>query len=498
MLFDKNLIDLSIDFKKWFDNLDICFVSNLSKDHLHLIPVYKKKNKFLILSDILENEFKLKIEKFLISLNADSITNILFNINNYNFILNSSDMINKISLAGYSRQLGLDFASFLKKYKFDNIAIHKHEYISNFDLLDGIISGLYNTDQFKSKNQTKVLNKINIIDNKKNIKIKDKLELFKHVYICRFLQDTPANICNPDLISDFIINNLENKNTDINIKGRDDLSKLGMNALLSVAQGSKFDPKMITMKIKGINPSKTILFIGKGITFDSGGISLKPSNNMSEMKYDMSGSAIVTALGLLLSKVQPYHNVICLSAFLENMPDSNSVKPGDIVKSYSGKTIEIDNTDAEGRLVLADLISYGEDKFKPDYIIDIATLTGAVIYAIGNAGSAIMGNDKDLSSKIIDIGSILNEKYCHLPFWSEYKKEVKGSIADLNNITNPKVKAGSIMAGMFLNEFIKNTKWAHIDIASTAWDCSAAGYPRKGSSGFGLRTLFKLSNLKDL
>jgi leucyl aminopeptidase len=256
-----------------------------------------------------------------------------------------------------------------------------------------------------------------------------------------------------------------------------DMQELGMHSLLSVAKGSIQPPKLITLTYHGDGDSEPTVLVGKGVTFDSGGISLKPGSGMDEMKYDMGGAASVLGVMRAIAKIKPKLNLTVIVPTVENMPNGNASKPGDVVKSMSGQTIEILNTDAEGRLILCDALTYA-NKFNPKTVIDIATLTGAVIIALGKHHSGIMGNNQELVDILIDSGKAANDTLWQLPLDDEFDELLHSNFADMANIGGR--EAGSITAGCFLSRFTKDYQWAHIDIAGTAW---VSGGKNKGATG---------------
>ena len=244
-----------------------------------------------------------------------------------------------------------------------------------------------------------------------------------------------------------------------------------MNTLLSVAQGTTQPAKLITLKYSnGRKNKKPIVLVGKGVTFDSGGISLKPSGAMDEMKYDMAGAATVLGVFSALASLKLDTNVIGIIPATENMPAGNATKPGDVITSMSGKTVEILNTDAEGRLILCDSITYAR-KFNPEVVIDIATLTGACVVALGSHATGLMSNDKKLAKSLLKSGVNSNDRAWQLPLWAEYGSQLKTNFADLANVGGR--TAGAITAGYFLSQFAEGLKWAHLDIAGTAWNSGA-------------------------
>ena len=270
-----------------------------------------------------------------------------------------------------------------------------------------------------------------------------------------------------------------------------------MGGVLEVARGSSREPRFLILKYNGgAKNEKPIVIVGKGVTFDSGGISIKPSAGMALMKVDMGGGAAVIGVFEAISQLKLKQNVIGLIPCVENMPSGNSFKPGDVITAYNGMTIEVDNTDAEGRLILADALSYAS-KYSPKYVIDMATLTGASIVAIGSVASIIMGNDQDLVNKLIAAGEQTYDRVWQLPLWDEYDRMINSEIADVKN-TGQSRQAGTIMGGMFLKRFIGNYPWAHIDIAATAMRDSESDYDPKNATGSGVRlvTQFLMNECK--
>ena len=265
---------------------------------------------------------------------------------------------------------------------------------------------------------------------------------------------------------------------------------MGMNSLLGVGQGSSNETFLVTIKWNGKKEKgKPLCFVGKGVCFDTGGISLKPARFMEEMKYDMGGSAVVVGLMKTLALRKAKVNAVGVVGLVENMPGSNAQRPGDIVKSYSGKTIEVLNTDAEGRLVLADALAYAEKEFKPKFIIDLATLTGAIIIALGEEYAGLFSNDDKLSEQLFKIGNTINEKVWRLPLHKNYDKLMNSKYADVQNI-NYAGGAGSITAAQFLQRFVsKEIPWVHLDIAGMAFSKKAASINSGGATGFGVRLL---------
>ncbi len=269
-----------------------------------------------------------------------------------------------------------------------------------------------------------------------------------------------------------------------------DMQKLGMGGILAVNQGSAIPPRMIILEYKSSKSSDTILLVGKGVTFDSGGISLKPAGGMEEMKYDMCGGAAVLATMKAVGEEKPNMNVVAIVPATDNMSGSHAVRPGDIIKHFNGVTSEIVNTDAEGRMILGDALSYGIKTYKPDAVVDIATLTGAVIIGLGHHHSGLMGNHNVLAKQIVLAGKEAGEPIWQLPLTKEYKKQIKSDVADIKNVGGR--PGGSITAAAYLSNFVGEIPWAHLDIAGTAWDFTKKSYIPKGPSGIGVRTFINL------
>lgn len=305
------------------------------------------------------------------------------------------------------------------------------------------------------------------------------------------LANLPGNIATPQKMANWSQKMAGETGLTCSILGKAELKKQKFNALLAVAAGSDTDAKIITLKYKGTNPqAKPIVLVGKTITFDSGGISLKPGKGMGWMLYDKCGGMAVLTAMQMVARLKPKQPVIGILTVAENMPGGGATRPGDIIKSRSGKTIEILNTDAEGRLALCDALDLAL-KHKPVAIVDLATLTGACIVALGHTASAIMGNNSRLTQKLIQAAEAGGERLWELPLWQEHRDDMKGTFADLQNIGKSGT-AGTITAGAFLSEFVPNDiPWAHIDIAGTAWIESPKPWMDPGATLFGARTLIE-------
>ena len=295
-----------------------------------------------------------------------------------------------------------------------------------------------------------------------------------------------AEVMTPTYVCEIAKKLADEKGLEINIFNKDELKEMGFNAFLAVGQGSAKEPKFFHLVYKGKNPKKKIALIGKGITFDSGGLDIKPASSMLTMKTDMTGCATVLGVMKAIAEIKPDIELHCMSALCENMPSGSSYKVGDVLTSKSGKTIEVDNTDAEGRLTLADVLTYSDD-INADEVIDIATLTGAVIVALGDNITGIMGNNQEQIDKFKEVASKTGERVWQLPIYDDMMEGLKSNIADMKN-TGPRF-AGSSVAGRFLQNFTKSEKWLHIDIAGTAYTDKVHREIPKGATGAMVKTL---------
>ena len=360
---------------------------------------------------------------------------------------------------------------------------------------EGIILGNYQFTKYKSDGKTsttEVFFKCNSDEtNVVNEAINRGYIISKAVNLCRDLANEPSNILTPSKLADVAKELAIKANLECTILNRPKMIELEMGALLGVAKGSKEEPKLIVIEYKG-NPSDTtnkLALVGKGITFDSGGISIKPATNMGDMKGDMAGGASVISTILAIASLKPNINICAIVPATENMPGGNAQKPGDIIKTMSGKTIEIDNTDAEGRLVLADAITYAKS-LGANQIVDVATLTGAIVIALGNLCVGVFGNNEDLTKEVINASKTTGEKMWELPMFDEYAKQYKSKIADIKNTGGR--AAGSITGAKIIGEFAGETPWVHLDIAGTSRTTEPIGYQTHGATGVPVRTLIQL------
>jgi len=348
---------------------------------------------------------------------------------------------------------------------------------------------------FKKNENTKEITNLLITSSNKiffNKIINNVENIINGVFLTRDLVSEPPNYLNPEkFVSE--IKKLSKLGLKVEVFDYSKMKKIGMNALLGVAQGSKNLPYFVTITWKPNNSKnkKPLSFIGKGVCFDTGGISLKPAKFMEDMKYDMAGAGAVVGLMKTLALRKSKSYVVSAVALVENMPGGAAQRPGDVVKSYSGKTIEVLNTDAEGRLILADAIYYIDEQYKPELIVDLATLTGAIVVSLGSEYAGLFSNNDKLSEKLIKAGEIENEKLWRFPLHKNYDKLMDSKIADIQNI-NYSGGAGSITAAQFLQRFLKNnTPWAHLDIAGMAWTKKDLDIIPTGATGYGVKLLNK-------
>ncbi|WP_440927445.1 leucyl aminopeptidase [Candidatus Pelagibacter sp.] len=397
-----------------------------------------------------------------------------------------------------TENLGAEFYDLVKNFK-------QNEFSLNSDTISGklmkhvgyFLHGLklksYKFDKYKTKKNNKVITILVIGKHKPSLKDQVKFNSIEEgTFYTRDLVSEPGNVLHPDEYAKRI-NSLKKYGLKINIYDEKKLKKLGMNTLLGVGQGSIRGSYLVTMEWNGLkNKSKPLAFVGKGVCFDTGGISLKPAKFMEDMTYDMAGSAVVVGLMKSLALRKAKVNAVGVVGLVENMPGGNAQRPGDIVKSYSGKTVEILNTDAEGRLVLADALTYTEEKFKPKFIIDLATLTGAIIVSLGSEYAGLFSNDDKLSNQLINAGENVEEKVWRMPLNRNFDKLIDSKNADMQNI-NYVGGAGSTTAAQFLQRFILNkTPWAHLDIAGMAFSKYGGALNSGGATGYGVRLLNKL------
>ncbi|MHB8919579.1 MAG: leucyl aminopeptidase [Halothiobacillus sp.] len=308
--------------------------------------------------------------------------------------------------------------------------------------------------------------------------VREAMAISSGIHLTKNLANLPPNLCTPTILADHARKLTETHPAlTVEVLDQSRMEALGMNALLAVAKGSSEAPKLIVMEHTGGNADDApIVLVGKGVTFDSGGISLKPGLDMDQMKYDMAGGAAVIGIISIVAELRLPINVVGIVPSVENMPDGKALKPGDVVKSMSGQTIEVLNTDAEGRLILCDALTYAK-RFKPELVIDMATLTGAIVIALGRVPSGLFSNHKSLAQEITKAGEASNDRVWELPLWDDYQPLLKSNFADMANIGGR--EGGALTAAAFLSRFTKDYRWAHLDIAGTAWNTGE----NKGATG---------------
>ena len=363
-------------------------------------------------------------------------------------------------------------------------------------LAEGALLGLYGFAKYKKLEYDNIEEMLIVVREEESVPILERAihkgELIAEaVNLARDMGNEPANYMTPSQMAEVAKEIAGKYDLEIKVFDRDEIEAMGMGALLGVAKGSIQPPKLIILDYRGDEPSeKAMGFLGKGITFDSGGISIKPSEGMADMKDDMAGAAAVMMALAAIARLKPKINVTAIIPATENLPSGTALKPGDVLKAMNGKTIEVISTDAEGRLILADALSYAT-KLGLSPLIDLATLTGACRVALGLFYGGLFGNNQDLVDKVLGAAQRTGEKMWRMPMPEEYKEQIKSEIADIKNTGNR--YGGAITAALFLAEFIDNTPWVHIDIAGPRLSNKESGYIVKGATGFGVRTLIELA-----
>jgi len=485
----------------------VSFTSSLSSDNEAFAIFVNDKFHFQDRKNLLPNEASKKINSYLGLLkekkSEEEISSLDISSKQKCFIIK----VKKKYENYYPEERGGIFYSYLKNFKnikkiniyVDSLDFQKEEII-NFSSefifgynLKSYTFDIYKTLDKKNLNKNIICSIVTAYKEKIEKKYKYNDAIKSGVFLTRDLVSEPGNILHPDEYAKRIVK-LKKYGLKVTVYDKKKLKKLGCNALLGVGQGSIRGSYLVTIEWNG-NKSKTkpLAFVGKGVCFDTGGISLKPAKFMEDMTYDMAGSAVVVGLMKNFALRKAKINAVGVVGLVENMPGGNAQRPGDIVKSYSGKTIEVLNTDAEGRLVLADAITFTEKKFKPNLIIDLATLTGAIIVCLGSEYAGLFSNDDKLSNQIFNAGKKVDEKVWRLPLHKKFDKLMDSKIADMQNI-NYVGGAGSITAAQFLQRFVINkTPWAHLDIAGMAFSKYGGALNPGGATGFGVRLLNKFA-----
>jgi leucyl aminopeptidase len=363
-------------------------------------------------------------------------------------------------------------------------------------MVEGIKLSDYSFNNYKRDEDRNDLNQVRILiitDMKNNQKIiQHSVVVSDAVLYTRDISNLPPNDCSPKDLVTFSKKLSENQKIKVRVIEKEEMKSYGFEGILAVGKGSASSPKLIVLEYPGSTKNRPIVIVGKAVTFDTGGISIKPSEKMEEMKFDKCGGCNVLGIMKAVSELGLDTNVIGIIPAVENMPSGTSYRPGDIIKMYNRKTVEVLNTDAEGRIILGDALSFAVKTFAPKAIIDMATLTGAAIIALGTNVAALVGNDDELVTKILEYSNQTGEKIWRLPLFEEYKEQLKSSNADMKNIGGR--SAGAITAAAFLSNFVEDTPWVHLDIAGTAWTQEGTkekSYNPKGATGFGIRTIVK-------
>ena len=364
-------------------------------------------------------------------------------------------------------------------------------------ILESVLLTNYQFDKYKTKKEIKEIKNINLIADISLDKIIARTKIIcSNVNFVRDLVNESSDVINPITLTNKAKEIAKNNKLKITILDENKLKKLNMNLILAVSSGSRYPPRLVILEYKNSNTKKKIALIGKGVTFDTGGINLKPPGYIETMRLDKAGAATVLGIIKTASELKLKTNIIALLPLVENMISPNSYKPGDIITSYSKKTVEIGNTDAEGRLILADTLAYAEKNIKPSVMIDLATLTSSIIGTFSNYITGFFTNNEKLAKQLFDKGQETHEMVWQLPIYDEYSEENKSEIADIKNIGGK--YAGAIAGAAFLKSFIKNTSWIHLDIAGSAWYEKEKDYIPKNATGIGLRLLISfIEDIKD-
>ena len=371
-------------------------------------------------------------------------------------------------------------------------------------IFEGAVLGNHIFDKYKKDKKKKPLKTVSVFTDSQTAKsqrlLPTRIEtICKGTILAREWVSMPSNDKRPDRFVRSMVKAAEKDDLSFSVLDEKALKQNGMGAILAVGAGSRSKPRLLILDYnpfknkKSSKKKKTVVLVGKGVTFDSGGINLKPSASLDEMKMDMSGAASVAATLITLARLKHKFRVVGVIPVVENMPSGDATRPGDIIKTYSGKTVEIGNTDAEGRLILIDAMSYAIKMFKPDVMIDMATLTGACIVALGEKIAGVFSTDEQLSKDIVASGDAVAERCWAMPMPEDYKPLLKSEFADINNMSSTRW-GGAITAALFLSEFVQDTRWAHIDIAGPAYSKKAGDYCGAGGSGFGVRLLIDFLN----
>ncbi|MBR9679629.1 MAG: leucyl aminopeptidase [Candidatus Altiarchaeota archaeon] len=363
------------------------------------------------------------------------------------------------------------------------------DFLPEDKVLEGALLASYKFGKYRTKQEERPW----IVFHGKKKTIKDIAELARGVFIARDITNEPANELYPEKFAEIVRETFEGTNVEVEIYSHDWLKQNQFGGIISVGKGSENKPRLVVMKYRPTG-KKPVLLVGKGVSFDSGGIHIKPTGYIEEMKMDIAGGAAAVGVMWAIQALKIKQDIIAIVPCVENMPSGRAAKPGDVVRMYNGKTVEIDNTDAEGRVIMADALAYGIERFEPKYTIDIATLTGTCITALGSRVAGIMGTDQKLIDELIKAGEVSGELVWQLPLFDHYKRLLKSELADIAN-NSSKREAGTIKGAVFLNEFVKGS-WAHIDIAGPGMASETWNEMPKGGTGFGVRLILRWLQMK--
>jgi len=496
MVSSKKILDLKADCSVFFLEQDFAFSKDLVQVEKKYFPKLKQFLKF--------KEFK-GAQKSSLLMNAcdnQEMFHLLF------LGLGKSSKGKKIDVENFRRALGL-LIRVAEKNKFKKLAVKlptaslfgvTQQYLGK-QVATIINMASYHFDTFITQKAYKLPHNFEITlcvadkDKKAITKgLKEGESISEAVNKARNWVDLPPADLTPMQLADAAKKIAKKHDIKITVFNEKKVEQLKMGGLVAVSKGSERDCALVIMEYKAKKKTApTLAFVGKGVTFDSGGLSLKPSAAMETMKEDMSGAAAVIASMDALANLKPKVNIVCVAPLAENLPSGNATMPGDIITFYNGKTAEVKNTDAEGRLILADALSYVEKHYKPDAIVDLATLTGACLYALGPFFCGMMGKHEGLLKKVQRASDLSGDRVWNLPFHDDYKPAIKSTVADISNIGSKKYLAGTVTAGFFLKNFVKDTPWVHLDIAGTAFNVPDISYFRDGATGFGVRLLVELA-----
>ena len=453
--------------------------ANLDENTSKIISLLKEENKFT-------GKYK-QVETIKIMLNNKIKNIVLLGLGKKENLDNEKLRVISGMTIKYSKKLKSRNLDLLMP----NLEYNLEKYYSA--ITEGLVLGDYKFDKYKSDKKYETMENVSLITHENVESVQSGLNegyiLGYSTNLARGLVDEPANFMYPKVLSEEAEEIGKKHGFEVEVLEEEKIKELGMDAFLEVAKGSNHKPRFIIMRYFGNKESKEIFgLVGKGLTYDSGGYSIKPTASMLDMKTDMAGAAAVMGAMCAISENKLNINVVAVVAACENMISHKAYKPGDIINSMAKKTIEILNTDAEGRLTLIDAVHYIIEKEKATKIVDIATLTGAALVALGTTCTAVLSNNDEFYLELENASKITGEKIWRLPVFDEYKQEIKGSISDLKNTGGR--YAGTITAGMFIGEFVQNKPWIHMDIAGTSTSSKDEGYLSKGATGVGVRTLY--------